>query len=1145
MVKRAPEYDPQWVDLMIHLFSEATVQRGLGYAVGGRVRPGKVELEDGQVHVQAQVRGTAPGLYQVSIWLDAEGTDPDTGYDSDCTCPVGYDCKHVVAVLATVRDLPEVAKAMQLIDGSAATADLASSDTATEITIEPSPAALEWLAGFNQTDAAASSANGLGASLKSAKQCVVYLLSAEQPNRMSLGKSRVLKTGAMGKPVPYRPQTFDLGAARSAREFIAEEDVEPLRLFLALQSSGNYYYQQDVELTGETGALLLRQALATGRLFFDNQIDSPLKPGPALPLSLRWTRTADGQQNPGFDLPESAQVLTTWPLYYIDAQHATVGELSSAFPEAVLKRWMNAPPLNEADALLVRQQLVKLARELHLEVPLPEAQETSFGGTPTVEVTLGLGRFRYVSINRVEDTHAIASLHFHYPNGPTVAASEHPIVLMTHQVDGVWRTLERDVESEQKAWRLLQEFGFESYKWRLPNYTRTDATGDCLMPARSDAHGWLAFLGEGAKLLAERGIKVTLASDFPYRIEAADDWFVELDDGEQSDGVGNNWFNLDLGVRINGERVSLVPPLLRLLRERPKLLATVRALDDDQSFPVPLDERRILPVPAARLKSWLLPLLELLDDDRPRLSRYHAAMLAGLSEQPAHWVGGEKLLELGQRLRDFSGITECLPAEGFNATLRPYQQAGLNWLQFLREYGLAGILADDMGLGKTVQTLAHLHLEKASGRANLPSLVIGPTSLLTNWRNEAAQFTPNLTILTLHGKDRFDRFHEMATVDLILTTYPLLVRDRDVLMAQKYHLLVMDEAQFIKNPKAQSHQVARQLKARHRLSLTGTPLENHLGELWAQFDFLMPGLLSSASRFTQVFRSPIEKQGDEEMRVRLADRVRPFLLRRTKEEVLTDLPPRTEMIRWVEIEGGQRDLYESLRAVFDTKLRQALLSQGVGRSQIMILDALLKLRQVCCDPRLVKLAAAEAVVAKGLAPSAKLATLMEMLDELLDEGRKVLLFSQFTSMLELIEIELEKRDYKYTKLTGQTKDREAAIEEFQQGRVPLFLISLKAGGTGLNLTAADTVIHYDPWWNPAVEEQATARAHRIGQDKPVFVYKLLTQGTVEEKILALQNRKRGLADQLLTAGGAAGATGVSGGALTAADLDVLFQPLPG
>jgi SNF2 family DNA or RNA helicase len=486
-------------------------------------------------------------------------------------------------------------------------------------------------------------------------------------------------------------------------------------------------------------------------------------------------------------------------------------------------------------------------------------------------------------------------------------------------------------------------------------------------------------------------------------------------------------------------------------------------------------------------------------------------------------------------------MAHCPQAPGFAATLRPYQQIGLDWLQFLREYGLAGILADDMGLGKTVQTLAHLHLEKASGRADRPSLVVATTSLMANWRNEAAQFAPDLKVLTLHGKDRADRFGEIAGADLVLTTYPLLVRDRETLLAQDWHLLVMDEAQFIKNPKAQSHQVARGLKARHRLSLTGTPLENHLGELWAQFDFLMPGLLSNAKRFTQVFRTPIEKLGDEEARVRLAERVRPFLLRRTKEQVLKDLPPRTEMVRWVEIEGGQRDLYESLRVAFDRKLRLVLTEQGVGRSQIMIFDALLKLRQICCDPRLVKLPAAEALVKKGHAHSAKLATLMEMLDELLDEGRKVLLFSQFTSMLGLIELELEKRGILYAKLTGQTRDRETPIGDFQEGRVPLFLISLKAGGTGLNLTAADTVIHYDPWWNPAVEEQATARAHRIGQDKPVFVYKLMTQGTVEEKILALQGRKRGLADQLMKQGGAGGEGG--GHLLTAGDLDVLFQPL--
>jgi SNF2 family DNA or RNA helicase len=692
------------------------------------------------------------------------------------------------------------------------------------------------------------------------------------------------------------------------------------------------------------------------------------------------------------------------------------------------------------------------------------------------------------------------------------------------------------MDAESTTWQTLRSFGLENWQHSLGNYQCLDGTADGLMPIRNDAAGWLSFLNEAVPELERREISVILADDFPYCIAQAEDWFVAIEEA-----VGSDWFDLDLGVTVAGERVSLVPPLLRLLREQPDLLGVVRGLEDSQTFPVALDARRILPVPVGRLKAWLLPLLEFLDEDRPRLSRHNAAALAGLGDLPTQWIGGEELRALGQRLRDFSGMTRHVPAPGFTATLRPYQQIGLDWLQFLREYGLAGILADDMGLGKTVQTLAHLHLEKASGRADRPSLVVATTSLMANWRDEAAQFAPNLKVLILHGKDRARHFDEIAQADLVLTTYPLLVRDRETLLAHNWHLLVMDEAQFIKNPKAQSHQVARGLKARHRLSLTGTPLENHLGELWAQFDFLMPGLLSNAKRFTQVYRTPIEKLGDEDMRVRLAERVRPFLLRRTKEQVLKDLPPRTEMVRWVEIEGGQRDLYESLRVAFDRKLRLVLTEQGVGRSQIMIFDALLKLRQICCDPRLVKLPAAEALVKKGHAHSAKLATLMEMLDELLDEGRKVLLFSQFTSMLALIELELEKRGIQYSKLTGQTRDRETPIKDFQEGRVPLFLISLKAGGTGLNLTAADTVIHYDPWWNPAVEEQATARAHRIGQDKPVFVYKLMTQGTVEEKILLLQNRKRGLADQLMKQGGSGGEGG--GHLLTASDLDVLFQPL--
>jgi len=1016
-----------------------------------------------------------------------------------------------------------------------------SSSRAPEPYPEPSTEALGWLGGFDK-----AARTGIVVPEKTSKKNplrLVYLLRLDGPVSMALGKSRPLQGGGFGKPLAYRPQSYDLVGARGPGHFIDEEDLLPLRLFLALQAGGSYYFNESVELVGEAGALLLRQALNTGRLYLEGKMDTSLTASEPQPLNLVWSRNESGLQQMAFDLPVAQQVISTWPLFYLEIDTRTVGELKSSLPDKLLQQLMTAPPLNEADAPLVRSRLAKLAAEHELVIPLPDAAEARPAGKPKARVVLSQGKFRYSAVKSLYDDYATATLYLDYPGGLTVTGAERPAPMVRHILDGEWLTFQRDLEAEASVWRDLQDVGLESFHRRLPNYVRIGLEGvavDCLMPSRLDSSGWLPLLNGGIALLESKGVTVSVLDDFPFRLVEADDWFVAVED----EG-GNDWFSLDLGVMMNGERVSLVPPLLRLLREQPKFLSTVRSLDDAQMYPIALDAHRILPVPVVRLKAWLLPLLEFLDDDRPRLSRHHAAALVGLDAQPSEWIGGDELRRLGQRLRDFSGISSQPPAPGFTATLRPYQQHGLDWLQFLREYGLAGILADDMGLGKTVQTLAHLHLEKVSGRADRPSLVVATTSLMSNWRNEAAQFTPDLKVLTLHGKDRAALFDEMDKADIILTTYPLLVRDRETLLAREYHLLVMDEAQFIKNPKAQSHQVARQLKARHRLSLTGTPLENHLGELWAQYDFLMPGLLGSSKRFGQMFRTPIEKQGDSEMRARLAERVRPFLLRRTKEQVLTDLPPRTEMVRWVELDGGQRDLYESLRVVFDKKLRQVLTEQGVGRSQIMILDALLKLRQVCCDPRLVNLPAAAAMVKKGASSSAKLTTLLEMLEELLAEGRKVLLFSQFTSMLALIEEELKTRGFKYVKLTGQTRDRETPIREFQEGLVPLFLISLKAGGTGLNLTAADTVIHYDPWWNPAVEEQATARAHRIGQDKPVFVYKLMTQGTVEEKILSLQDRKRGLADQLMQREKAGEADESGGHLLTADDLDVLFQPLVG
>jgi SNF2 family DNA or RNA helicase len=361
-----------------------------------------------------------------------------------------------------------------------------------------------------------------------------------------------------------------------------------------------------------------------------------------------------------------------------------------------------------------------------------------------------------------------------------------------------------------------------------------------------------------------------------------------------------------------------------------------------------------------------------------------------------------------------------------------------------------------------------------------------------------------------------------------------LRHDKETLLAQPYHLVILDEAQNIKNAKATTTRLAHQLQARHRLCLTGTPLENHLGELWSLCHFLNPGLLGDGQTFRRVFSTPIEKHGDANRGRLLARRIKPYLLRRTKDEVAKELPEKTEIVENIELDGAQRDLYESIRLAMHEKVRREIAAKGAARSHIVILEALLKLRQVCCDPRLLKLDAA-----KKVEQSAKLAFLMAMLPAMIEDGRRILLFSQFTSMLALIESEIKRQKLDYLKLTGRTKDRASLVERFQEGDAPLFLISLKAGGSGLNLTAADTVIHYDPWWNPAVEDQATDRAHRIGQTKPVFVYKLRTLGTVEEKILELQARKRGLADGLFENGGN------TAGALDADDIATLFAPIDG
>lgn len=607
---------------------------------------------------------------------------------------------------------------------------------------------------------------------------------------------------------------------------------------------------------------------------------------------------------------------------------------------------------------------------------------------------------------------------------------------------------------------------------------------------------------------------------------------------------------LTLGVEVDGQSLDLAPMLADLLRRDPRWLNArhVFAIADQAVILLRAPGGKRIEAPAALLKAVVGAMLDLLTDPQRvgegplRLSPWDAWRLDALDTGAGcaglqgawQWQGDAGLRTLARQLKQ-AGEPQPVPAPaGLGVTLRPYQLEGLAWLQYLRAQQLGGILADDMGLGKTAQALAHLLLEKQAGRMTQPSLVVVPTSLVFNWQAEAARMAPGLRLLVLQGPGREAAFSRMAGYDVVLTTYPLLWRDVEALERQRFHLLILDEAQWVKNAAGRSARALRRLHARHRVCLTGTPLENHLGELWAQFDVLMPGFLGDARSFARLWRKPIETNGETLRAQLLAQRVRPFILRRRKEDVTAELPPRTEVVKRVQLQGRQRELYESVRVAADIQVRRVLARNSFAGGQIAILDALLKLRQVCCDPYLLR--GVKPVRTMG---RAKLELLRGMLPELVAEGRRVLVFSQFTGMLSLIEAELDALQLPWLSLTGDTspQKRGALVRSFQAKTVPILLVSLKAGGVGLNLTAADTVIHVDPWWNPAVEAQATARAHRLGQDQPVFVYKLVVEGSIEERMLELQARKAALAEGVL------GSDAAGAAKFSPEDLQALLAPL--
>jgi superfamily II DNA or RNA helicase len=455
------------------------------------------------------------------------------------------------------------------------------------------------------------------------------------------------------------------------------------------------------------------------------------------------------------------------------------------------------------------------------------------------------------------------------------------------------------------------------------------------------------------------------------------------------------------------------------------------------------------------------------------------------------------------RLRALAVAAEPDMPRGLRGTLRPYQRLGLSWLQFLQALGAGGILADDMGLGKTITTLAFL-LRRKEVEGPAPSLVVCPTSVATNWVREAARFTPDLRVLYHHGPSRERGAAPFAETDLVVTTYALLRRDLDALAAIHFRCAVLDEAQNIKNADSATTRAAGRLHASMRLALSGTPIENRLRELWSLASFANPGILGTSRAFETRFERPIATDRASPIAAELRAVVRPFLLRRTKDDVLRELPPKTEIDRVVTLTRTDKRMYDALAHSLRASVARDVEKRG-GLSSLGVFAAITRLRQMACDPRLV-----EPRLGHDGAESAKRAAFLELVRELVAEGRRALVFSQFVQLLTLWRRDLDREPIAYEYLDGRTTRRDEAVTRFQEGTAPLFLISLKAGGAGLNLTAADTVIHCDPWWNPAVEDQATDRAYRIGQDKPVTVVRLVARGTIEEKILALKSKKREL-----------------------------------
>lgn len=684
-----------------------------------------------------------------------------------------------------------------------------------------------------------------------------------------------------------------------------------------------------------------------------------------------------------------------------------------------------------------------------------------------------------LTLNYIPEGQSHVQLSFTYGDYHFSSGGDHKVsVRMSYEKEKDWYTFTRIKRSmlwEEKQHILLETLGlkrqdalFGSY---IPNNDSTSGIFDWLNQHQEE------LLGQGFIIKQETGDKQIFIGKTSLDIEVVED---------------NDWFDVRAFANFGPYKIPFVQ-----LREH--------ILNRIQEFTLPNGEIAIIP------EEWFAQYEHLfqfaIKKDTLQLNKAHIGVLHEISEHTALSMN-RKL----QNLSTFEEIPQVSQPDGFHGQLRPYQQAGYNWFHFLQQYKFGGVLADDMGLGKTVQTLALLLKQKEELRDTdhaKTSLLILPTSLVYNWQKEAENFTPKLRILLHTGSNRFKDPYAFTHFDLIITTYGIVRSDESILSKCFFNYIILDESQNIKNPTSKSFKAIKQLKSRHKLALSGTPVENSVSDIWSQMHFTNPGLLGNYSFFQKEFVTPIEKKKDEAAAKKLQAIIKPFVLRRTKNQVATELPPKTEQIIYCEMTDGQAELYETTKSEYRNAILDSTVQQNGKGSQIALLQGLTKLRQLANHPQML-----EGDYNNG---SGKFDAVLEMLEAISAEGNKVLIFSQFVKHLDIFKTHFDKQHIPYAYLDGTTKNRAQAVQTFKTDEnIKIFLISIKAGGVGLNLTEADYVFILDPWWNPAVEQQAIDRSHRIGQTRNVFIYKFISKDTVEEKIVAMQNRKKSIATSLVT-----------------------------